>query len=335
VANFTHPLKLGACVAAVLLALPFGFTEPFARNIMILTLLYAALSQAWNLLGGYCGQVSLGQALYFGLGAYTSSILLTRYGISPLVGAPVGGVLSALLALLVGWPCFRRLRGHYFVIATIVTAEAGYLLLLNWDWAGAALGIMIPAKEDSWLNFQFQQSKLPYYYGILALASLLWLFSYWIERSKWGFYWRAVRGSSEAAESLGVSIFRYKMMAAAASAFFISICGSFYAQYVSYIDPDSTTTFALSVLICLPAVLGGIGTLWGPVVGAAVLIPMSELIRSYLGGSGRGGDLLVYGALIMIVATLMPQGLTGAIATVARRCGYRSNIEPKAKQDAS
>jgi branched-chain amino acid transport system permease protein len=331
---FAYPLRLGALVAAVLLVLPLGFTEPFAQNILILTLLYAALSQAWNLLGGYCGQVSLGQALYFGLGAYASSILFTRYGVSPLVGAPVGGALSALLALLLGWPFFR-LRGHYFAIATIVIAEAGYLLLLNWDWAGAALGILIPAKGDSWLNFQFQKSKLPYYYGILALASLLWLFSYWIEKSKWGFYWRAVRGSSEAAESLGVSIFRYKMMAAAASAFFTSICGSFYAQYVFYIDPDSTVTFAISVLICLPAVLGGIGTLWGPAVGAAVLIPTSELIRAYLGGTGRGGDLVVYGALIMIVATLIPQGITGLITDAARRCGYRGNAQPEVRRDAS
>jgi len=313
-------LPLGAAVLALVLAVPLSIRDPFFQNILILTALYTALSQAWNLLGGYCGQVSLGQALFFGIGAYTSTILFTRYGVSPLVGMMLGGLLAALVGLAVGWPCFR-LRGHYFVIATIVVAETGYLLFLNWDWAGAATGILIPFKGESIVDFQFQTSKLPFYYGIVTIAAVLWLFSYWIARSKWGFYWRAVRGNPDAAESLGVRIFRYKMAAAAASAFFTGICGSFYAQYVSYIDPDSVLTFNQSVLISLPSVLGGIGTLWGPAVGAVVLIPMSELVRAYLGGTGQGTDLIIYGALIMAVATLKPEGLCGLIADLRKRGG--------------
>ncbi|HLI14007.1 MAG TPA: branched-chain amino acid ABC transporter permease [Alphaproteobacteria bacterium] len=314
----SRDLPLGAVVLVVLCLLPLAIRQPFDQNILILAVMYTALAQAWNLLGGYCGQVSLGQALFFGIGAYASTILFTRYGVSPLLGMLVGGALAALVALAIGWPCFR-LRGHYFVIATIVVAETGYLLFLNWDWAGAATGILIPIAKDSFVNFQFQTSKLPYYYGILVIAAVLWLFCYWIERSKWGFYWRAVKSSPEAAESLGVRIFRYKMAAAAASAFFTGICGSFYAQYVSYIDPDSVMALSVSILISLPAVLGGIGTLWGPAVGAAVLIPMSELVRAYLGGTGQGTDLIIYGVLIMGVAALEPEGLCGLFAKLRRR----------------
>jgi len=141
-----------------------------------------------------------------------------------------------------------------------------------------------------------------------------------------------VRGNPDAAESLGVRIFRYKMAAAAASAFFTGICGSFYAQYVSYIDPDSVLTFNQSVLISLPTVLGGIGTLWGPAVGAVVLIPMSELVRAYLGGTGQGTDLIIYGALIVAVATLKPEGLCGLIADL-RKSGRRA-ARPAADEGA-
>jgi branched-chain amino acid transport system permease protein len=303
-------LALAAPVLAVLVALPLVVADAFTQNVFILTILFAALSQSWNILGGYCGQISLGHVLYFGVGAYTSTVLLTRWGITPLAGMLAGGALNAALAVAVGWPCFR-LRGHYFAIATIVIAEIGYLLALNWDWVGAATGIFIPIAQDSYLMMQFQTSKLPFYYAILAIAAVVWLLAYWIEGSKWGFYWRAVRDNSDAAESLGVQIFRFKVAAAALSAFFTGICGSFFAQYVSYIDPDSVMSFNLSLLITLPAVIGGIGTLWGPFVGAVILIPMTEYTRTYVGGTGRGIDLVFYGALILMVATFKPAGLMG------------------------
>ncbi|MDA8250986.1 MAG: branched-chain amino acid ABC transporter permease [Rhodospirillales bacterium] len=311
-------LNAAAVVIAAAVAAPLAISDPFLQNMLILVVLYTALSQAWNILGGYCGQVSLGHALFFGLGAYVSTVLFTRWGISPFLGMLVGGTVSAGVALAVGWPCFR-LSGHYFAIATIVIAEIGSLLFLNWDWVGAANGILIRVGRDSLVNFQFQTSKLPYYYAILVIAAVLWLFTFWIERSKWGYYWRAVKNSPEAAESLGVRIFRYKLAAAAASAFFTGVCGGFYAQYVSYIDPDSVFSFNLSIMISLPAVLGGIGTLWGPAVGALALIPMSEFVRVYFGGTGRGVDLIIYGALITAVATWKPEGLCGLFASGYRR----------------
>ncbi len=196
--------------------------------------------------------------------------------------------------MALGYPCFR-LRGHYFVIATIVIAEIGLLLFHNWDWAGAALGIDIPVRGDSWLKFQFTRSKLPYFYFALALACVAWFVTWWLEDSKWGYWWRAVKDNPDAAESLGVVVFNSKMGAAAVSAFLVAVGGSFYAQFVSYIDPESVMGFQFSLLMALPAVLGGIGTLWGPLLGAVILIPLTELTRSFIGGSGRGVDLIVYG----------------------------------------
>ena len=221
-----------------------------------------------------------------------------------------GGVISAVIAMALGYPCFR-LRGHYFVIATIVIAEIGLLLFHNWDWAGAAMGIEIPVRGDSWLKFQFPRSKLPYFYFALALACVAWFVTWWLENSKWGYWWRAVKDNPDAAESLGVVVFNSKMGAAAVSAFLVAVGGSFYAQFVSYIDPESIMGFHISLLMALPAVLGGIGTLWGPMLGAVILIPLTELTRSYAGGSGRGVDLIVYGGLIIAISLARPQGLVG------------------------
>jgi branched-chain amino acid transport system permease protein len=304
----------------IIALLPLWVHDVYIQNILVLTLMYAALSQSWNILSGYCGQISLGHALYFGLGAYASTLLFTKFGVLPWFGMLGGGVLSALIALALGYPCFR-LSGHYFVIATIVIAETAYLLVLNWDWAGAAMGIDVPVRHDSWLTFQFARTKLPYFYFALVFAAVTWLVTWGLEESKWGYWWRAVKENPVAAESLGVVVFHSKMAAAAVSAFFTAIGGSFYAQFVSYIDPGSVMNFNFSLLMALPAVLGGIGTLWGPALGAIILIPMSELTRSYMGGSGRGIDLIVYGTLVVVIALARPEGLIGLFARRSRSTG--------------
>jgi branched-chain amino acid transport system permease protein len=303
-------LIVAACLAGIAALVPLVVKDVYVQNIMVLTLMYAALAQSWNILGGYCGQISLGHALYFGLGAYTTTLLFTKFGVLPWFGMLGGGLISALIALALGYPCFR-LRGHYFVIATIVIAEIAYLLFLNWDWAGAALGIDVPVRGDSWATFQFTRSKLPFYYFALVFCCVAWLVTWWLEDSKWGYWWRAVKDNPDAAESLGVVVFNSKMGAAAVSAFMTAIGGAFYAQFVSYIDPESVMSFHFSLLMALPAVLGGIGTLWGPVLGAVILIPLTELTRSFIGGSGRGVDLILYGAVIVLISLARPEGLIG------------------------
>ncbi len=301
----------GIVVLAILAVLPLPIHDAYTRNLIILTVLYAGLSQAWNILGGYCGQISLGHGLYFGIGAYVSTLMLVNFGITPFIGMAAAGVVGGAVALLVGWPCFR-LSGHYYAIATVVVAEIGYLLFLNWDWVGAASGLYVPFKGENWLMLSFRTTKLPFHYLVLAFAAVTWIAAWLIEGSRWGYSWRAVRDDVTAARSLAVRVFPSKMAAAGISGCFTAIGGAIYAQYVGYIDPDSVLSANFSILIALPAVLGGVGTLWGPLLGAVVLIPTSELTRSYLGGAG-GVDLMIYGGLIVAVALLRPAGLVSLV----------------------
>ena len=312
-------LITGVIALVALAVLPLPIRDVYTQNLIILTILYAGLSQAWNILGGYCGQISLGHGLYFGIGAYVSTLLFVNAGIPPTLGMFAAGAVGAAVALLVGWPCFR-LSGHYYAIATVVVAEIGYLLFLNWDFVGAATGVYVPvAHADSWLTLQFRTTKLPFHYVALAYAAITWIVAWLIEGSRWGYSWRAVRDDVTAARSLAVRVFPSKMAAAGISGFFTAIGGAIYAQYVGYIDPDSVLAASFSILIALPAVLGGVGTLWGPLVGAAVLIPTSELTRSYMGGAG-GVDLMIYGGLIVVVALARPAGLVSLLG-IRKRAG--------------
>ena len=301
-------LVVGGILLALSSALPWTIADVYTQNLLILVLLYAGLSQAWNVLGGYCGQISLGHALYFGLGGYTSTLLLLNLGLPPVFGLLVGGLVGGLGALLVGWPCFR-LSGHYYAVATVVVGEIGYLLFINWDLVGGASGLTVPIAGRSWLYLQFGTSKLPWIYIALAFAAVAWIVAYLVEGSRWGYSWRAVKDDVTAARALAVRVFPSKMAAAAISGFLTGVGGAIYAQYVGYIDPDSILAGSFSILIALPAVLGGVGTLWGPLLGSAVLIPVSELSRSYLGSSGSGVDLMIYGGLIVAVSLARPAGL--------------------------
>lgn len=307
-------------VAAIAGMIPLVVSDVYTMNVLILTLMYVALSQSWNILGGYCGQISLGHAIYFGIGAYVTTAALLVAGILPWFGMLAGGMTAAVIALFLGYFCFR-LGGHYYTIATIVIAEAALLIFLNWEFVGAALGLQLPYTGDSWATLQFGQSKLPYFYLALGFSLITWLIAWTIEGSRWGYWWRAVKDDAEAAESLGVNIFSSKMAASGISAFLTAVGGGFYALFVSYIEPQSVLGFQISLLIALPAVLGGIGTLWGPAVGAIILIPIGELTRSYIGGSGSGAHLVIYGTLIVIVSLLRPEGLSSVLSVSKRANG--------------
>lgn len=300
------------------LVFPAVFTLPFPRHVMIMIFLYGSLAVAWNILAGYCGQISLGHAVFFGLGAYTSTLLVARAGISPWLGMIAGAVLAVIVSQVVGFPVFR-LRGHYFAIATIAVGEIVQTLFLNWDWANGARGVFVPIKRpDSFVNFQFNEAKAVYYYIALGLLLLGLAVTRWLERSRRGYYFRAIREDQEAAASLGVAVASEKHRAIAVSAALTALGGTFYAQYLLFIDPETVFPLSLSILICLIAVLGGVGTLWGPVLGAAVLVPVSEYTRVWLGGTGKALDLIIYGALIVIVAVAQPSGLVGLTRRLAR-----------------
>lgn len=295
-----------ALAVVALAAFPFAVPDPYMQQIVVMALMYGALGAAWNLVGGFLGRVSFGHAVFLGIGAYTTLLLLHHFKITPWLGIPLGGLVSAGVALIVGRPTLR-LTGHYFAMATIALLAVAQLLVVNWNWAGGAVGVEAPIADSAWLLLF--RSKAPYYWIAFALA----LFTLWatvaLVRSKTGYYWRAINGDEAAARSLGVPAERYKMLAFALSAALTGVWGGFYAIYVGFIDPDSAFNLTLSVQIVLVAILGGVGTLAGPWLGAALLVPLAEGTRVALGSSGKGTDLLLYGLAILLVSLFLPGGL--------------------------
>ena len=285
---------------------------------MILTFLFAICGVAWNVMGGYAGMFSFGQAAFFGIGAYTSSFLLLTFQVSPWIGLVAGGFISSLLAAAIGYPC-SNLRGHYFAIASIAFAEIVRIVFTNWQMVGAAEGLTIPMLKESLAHFMFHSSKLPYYYIVLGFLLLAVAVCYWVSTSKMGYYFRAIKESHEIAQVLGVDVVRYRLYAIMISAFLTSMAGTFYAQYILYIDPDSVMILPISVQIVLVAMLGGAGTVLGPVVGSAVLVPLSEYSRAWLGYKGTGMDMIIYGTLITLISMYRPEGVWGAITNLMRR----------------
>lgn len=310
---------LWAFIVAALLALgslPFIHRGGWV-NIAVLVLIYAAAAQAWNILGGFGGQISLGNAVFLGIGAYTSTLLLIHWSLTPWLGLLAGAVVAAAFGVLIGFPVFR-LGGHYFAIATIAVGEIVVVLFTNWSFAGGAVGLTIPFARDaggrpadSWYYLQFNQTRAYYVFVALAILALVTAVTIALEQSKIGFYLRAIKNDQEAARTLGVHVLRYKLIAIALSAGFTAVVGSIYANYLLFIDPGATMRLQLSILIALVAILGGVSTVLGPLIGALVMIPLSELTRSRFGGSGGANDLILYGALVVVISVFQPNGLIG------------------------
>jgi len=299
----------GALILA-LLCYPLLFSRPFPQDLAIKIFLFGGLAAGWNILGGFTGQVSLGNAIFFGIGAYAPALVQTQWGMVPWVGIPLGIAAAVLVGLFVGYPCFR-LKGHYFAMATLAIGEVVQVLFINWEWAGGAIGLYIPIREDSWSHFQFGTTKLPYYYAGLVFAVLALALCAYLQRSRAGYCFRAIKEDQDAARSLGVSARGYKLLAIGYSAAVTALGGWLYAQYVLFIDPHSVFPMMLSIQVVLIAILGGVGTLWGPFVGALILIPLSEVTRIYIGGTGSGLDLIAYGLLIVLFSVLQPRGVLG------------------------
>jgi branched-chain amino acid transport system permease protein len=310
-------LWLGA-LAAITLVLPFLVSSAFTIDIFIRVLLFSFIGVAWNLMGGYAKQLSLGHAAYFGLGAYTSTILLIRFGVSPWIGILAGGVVAALASLPIGALCFR-LRGPYFAIATIATAQVLMLLFLKFrDFAWGAEGTTMPNLGNAPLMMQFD-SKIAYYYIALVLLVIGLAITYRIERSWMGFYLVAVGEDEEAAEAIGVDALKIKRNVYMISAFLTALAGTFYVQYIYFIDPNTAFSFNVSVEAALVSIVGGIGTLWGPVVGTVLLETTSALLQSWLGGGHGGVQLTVYSLILIVVILWRPSGLFGLATDVYAR----------------
>jgi branched-chain amino acid transport system permease protein len=308
-------------LAASLLALPLVVTSRFAIDIFIRVLLFAFIGVAWNLIGGYAKQLSLGHAAYFGLGAYTSTILQIRFGISPWIGMLAGGVVAMLASLPIGALCFR-LRGPYFAIATIATAQVLMLLFLKFrDFAWGAEGTTIPNLGNAPLMMQFE-AKAAYYYVALGLLAIGLAITYRIERSWMGYYLVAIGEDEDAAEAIGVNASRIKRDIYLISAFLTALAGTLYVQYIYFIDPPTAFSFNISVEAALVSIVGGIGTLWGPVIGTVLLESTSALLQSWLGSSLGGVQLTVYSLILIAVILWRPGGLLGVLTDVYRRIAH-------------
>lgn len=303
--------KSNLIIAVLLLALiPFLISHKLLYvHIIILIMLFASLGQALNIVAGYAGQLSLGHSAFFGLGAYTSTLLFVNYNISPWFGMIMGGIVAAIVSIGIGYPCFR-LRGPFFTLSTIAVAEIIRMLAIYFkSVTKGAVGIAIPL-QFGFANFVFR-GKLAYFYICLILFVITTLISWWISESSFGRKLTAIREDEDTALSVGISVKWCKLKAMMVSAFLTAIFGTFYAQYVLFIEPVSEFSLDLSLSIAMILILGGYGRVSGPIVGAALLIPVQEFTRSWLGGGFQGLHFVIYGIILMVVAILLPEGIVG------------------------
>jgi branched-chain amino acid transport system permease protein len=306
-----------AVVAALLVVYPLVMKTSFLQTIGVLALTMAIAATGWNILGGYAGQISFGHAVFFGTGMYGTA-MLTSDGWSPwLTMIPVAG-LAAAIGVLIGLPTFR-LRGHYFSIATLAIGMMVMSILPNVEWLGAADGISVPLLDNGFWNITFSlRDKTEYYYTALGLFAVASVVTYYFLRGRIGSYLEAIRDDELAAAAVGVPVRRYKLYAVAMSAALTSIAGSYHVMVVLFVDPSSSSDLSLSTAIALIAVVGGAGSMWGPLLGAWLVIALQEYTRTYLSTTGRTIDLMLFGALIILVAVIDPRGLVNLI-----RRGYR------------
>jgi len=322
------PLILAALIA---LGLPLVVTSPTYLHILILLYLYAYLTTSWNIVGGFAGVLPLGHATFVGIGAYTSTVLSLQYGISPWIGMLVGALLSSLVGVLIGLPTFK-MRGAYFALATIAFAEGIRVMVENIDYLGpfqlnGPRGLQIPPLKTGLASFMFA-TKEPYYYIILVMLAGVIALTYAISRSKLGYYLVAGGEEPEAAQALGINVARAKLIAMAMSSFLTAFAGTFWAQFTLYIHPKSVMSLDISFEIAFIALIGGRGSIAGPLLGALLLRPVSDFSRIYFGDKLPGLHLIIFGVVLILVMLYQPRGLQEPLTRIYNRvmdrmCGGR------------
>lgn len=314
-------LTWGRLALAALLLLPPLVLENngYLLRVATLTLMYAGLGGAWNLLGGFAHQISLGHAAFFGLGAYTSTILFRDLGLTPWIGMLVAAGVAGLASFIIGIPTFR-LRGHYYALGTLAFAEVLRILFLYFrSFTGGAIGLSVPYMGESAWYFQFYGNR-PYYFIALAMLAVTLYITHRVSHGRLGYQLRALKNSHEAAEVVGVDTTRAKLQANFLSAVITGAYGTFYAQYHFFIDPD--TVFGLmtfSVKMALVTIMGGLGNVWGPLVGAAILVPLDEWTNAVFTGGLAGASRFIYGSLLIVLILWQPRGLLYWVHRTAER----------------
>lgn len=297
----------GIIALAVMIIVPIVVDHPYYREILALIFLWSAMAGAWNIMGGYAGKFSLGHAAFFGVGAYTSGLLYVRLGVSPWLGMIAGMFLSVLLALFIGVVTLR-LKGKFFALCTIAFGQLVEIMAVYLrSTTGGSEGLLIPFKPSFWtLTFS---SKLVWVYIFLALMLLVYGISKWVERSALGYRLSALREDEDAAEALGVNTLKAKLVSISLSAALTAMGGSLFAQYFLWLEPSFVTSLDLSTQFALFAIIGGMGTAIGPILGATLITPLQIFLRAALGTAASGISMLVYGVLLVVVVLFMPKGI--------------------------
>ncbi len=307
-------------LALAVFALPLLMPQRYLFRVLINIFFFAALGCAWNIIGGYAGQLSLGHAAFVAFGAYTTGLLMLHYNMPPWAGVIPGVILAALVAYFLGKLVFR-LRGPYLALSTLAFGEIVRILLLHFkEVTGGPLGVTIPFTGRNLWRLQFATEHVNYCisFGLLVLALLV---SSRIHNSRMGYYLQAIKGNQEAAETLGIPLARTKNAAFMISAMLTSMLGGFYMIFMTYIDPYAVAGLHLSIEIILVAIIGGVGTIWGPVIGACILVPLMEISNFVLGGGRAGASMLIYAVILIAVVLFSPRGL---ITLIPKLEGYRS-----------
>ena len=305
-----------ALAILLLFTAPLIVSAPFYVHLMIMVLMWTVLGASWNILGGFTGQVSFGHATFLGAGAYTTMILYLKLGIAPWYGIPIGGLVAALIALPIGFICFR-LRGPYFALSTLAVAEIIRLVALNWEsLTNGPVGLLITTLPDVTFGERLidWESKIPFYYiiAIITLGSIV--ATYIMSRTRLGAYSLAIREDIDSAEAIGINTVQARVAALSLSAFFAGVAGGFYAMYLRYVDPDAVFSIALSVEMVFIAVVGGLTTVAGPLIGAIILVAFGEIFREiFLVHFKLVGHLIFYGLMMMIVIRYLPEGIWGKL----------------------
>lgn len=304
-----RPLALIAGLAGAVALLPAVVESGFVLNMAIMTLYTALIAQAWNILGGFGGQFSFGHAVFFGTGAYAMAVLQVKLGLNAWLALPVALTLGAAVGAMIGALTFRYgLRGSYFALVTLAFAEVFRILANTFQFTGAGVGIQIPLRESA-ADLQFA-GKPGFLFAILALTVASLVIAWWLKHSRYGAWLQAVRDNEDSAAALGVDVFRVKLAAIALSGALMSAGGAFYLQYFRYVDPHIAYGPAISVEALLAAIVGGMGTIFGPLLGALVLHGLGEATRSLM-QNAPGINLVIYGVLLVLIVMFLPRGIAG------------------------
>lgn len=308
------PLHLG--LLAIALAFPFVFPSAFMVNFGVMALFYAFIGQSWNIAGGFAGQLSFGHVVFFGAGAYASTILQLRFGFSPWFGLPASALAGALVGWIIAVLSFRAgLKGSYFALITLAFAEVLRIVANSVEITGGGLGMLIPAKQSA-ANFQFKE-RIGFYFLILALTVGSIAIALWLKRSRFGAQLAAIRENEDAAKALGIDAYTEKVKVMMLSGAMCGLGGCFFAQYFLYIDPIIVFGVDKSVEMLLVSMIGGSGTVYGPLIGAVLLAAISDVARVIT--NVQGLSLVLYGTLLVIIIAFLPNGLIDLF----RRIGLR------------